>query len=259
MGQKAALATIVQIQGSVSGFQRGKMLVREDGSVLGTVGGGGVEAQVWAAAQEAIKNEKSRLMHFDLSDESMADSGLICGETLEIFVEPVLPVPRIVIFGAGHISVQLSKIATVAGFKTWVVDDQPMYANEGRFPEAERIFSDSFEETFAHIQADHNTYIVIVTRGHQDDESVLRWAVETEARYVGMIGSKKKIQAASLKLESEGVSGERLKRVHMPIGLDIGAVGPEEIAVAIVAEMIHYRRRGMEHPLSKMALEKSRA
>ncbi len=256
-GQKAALATIVQIRGSVPSFQTAKMLVREDGSTLGSVGGGCVEAEVWAAAQEAIKEEKSRVMNFDLTDESMTDSGLICGGKLEIFVEPVLPVPTLVIFGAGHISTQLSKIATVAGFKSWIVDDRPIYANETRFPEAENIFSESFEEAFSEIKPDQNTYLVIVTRGHQDDENVLRWAIQTEARYIGMIGSKRKIRTIARKLESEGATEQELERVHMPIGLDIGAVVPEEIAVAIVAEMIHFRRRNQEHPLSKKVYKTS--
>jgi xanthine dehydrogenase accessory factor len=215
------------------------------------VGGGCVEADVWAAAQDAIKDEKSRVMSFDLTDDSMADSGLICGGKLEIYVEPILPVPRAVIFGAGHISTYLSKIASVAGFRTWIVDDRPIYANATRFPEAEQIFSDSFVSSFEAIEPDQNTYIIIVTRGHQDDENVLRWASGTNARYIGMIGSKRKIRTIVANLEQEGVARERLERIHMPIGLDIGAVVPEEIAVAIVAEMINFRRRGSELPLSK--------
>ena len=258
-GKRAALATIVQIRGSVPSFQTAKMLVREDGSTVGSVGGGCVEAEVWAAAQEAIQEEKSRVLSFDLTDESMADSGLICGGKLEIFVEPVLPVPRVVIFGAGHISIQVSKIATIAGFKTWVVDDRPIYANETRFPEAERIYSETFEGAFAEIAPDDNTYLVIVTRGHNEDENVLRWAVGTDARYIGMIGSKRKIRTIRRTLEAEGIAAERLDRVHMPVGLDIGAIVPEEIAVAIVAEMIHYRRQGAEHPLSKKIYQTSRS
>ncbi len=258
-GQKAALATIVQIRGSVPSFQTAKMLVREDGSTLGSVGGGCVEAEVWAAAQEAIKEEKSRVMTFDLTDDSMADSGLICGGKLEIFVEPILPIPRVVIFGAGHISIQVSKIATIAGFKSWLVDDRPIYANATRFPEAERIFSDSFEEAFKQIVPDKNTYIVIVTRGHQEDENVLRWAVGTDARYVGMIGSKRKIRTIVRRLEEEGIDRERLDRAHMPIGLDIGAIVPEEIAVAIVAELVHLRRAGTTHGVSKKLRQTSRS
>ncbi len=254
-GSKAAVATIVRIRGSVPSFQTAKMLIREDGSIMGSVGGGCVEAEVWAAAQEVIKEERSRVMSFDLTEESMADSGLICGGKLEIFVEPILPVPRAIIFGAGHISTQLSKIATTAGFKTWIVDDRPIYANETRFPEAERVYDGSFEAAFSDIHPNRNTYIIIVTRGHQDDENVLRWAVETDARYIGMIGSKRKVKTIARNLEADGIAPERIQRVHMPIGLDIGAIVPEEIAVAIVAEMIHYRRNGAEHPQSKKVFQ----
>jgi xanthine dehydrogenase accessory factor len=250
-GRKAALATIVQIKGSVPSFQTAKMLVRDDGSTLGSVGGGCVEAEVWAAAQDVLREEKSRIMTFDLTEDSMADSGLICGGKLEIFIEPILPTPKMIIFGGGHISTQLSKIATIAGFKTTIVDNRPMYANPERFPEAEAIYSESFEKAFESIRPNDNTYLVIVTRGHQEDESVLRWAVGTDARYIGMIGSKRKVRTIFQTLENEGVSREVLERVFAPVGLDIGAVLPEEIAVAIVAEAIYSRRAGFKHPLSK--------
>ena len=249
--RKAALATIVQIRGSVPSFQSAKMLVRDDGSTLGSVGGGCVEAEVWTAAQDVMRDEKSKIMTFDLTDESMAESGLICGGKVEIFVEPILPTAKMVIFGAGHIATQVSKIATIAGFRTTVVDNRPVYANAERFPEAEAIHSDSFEKAFEEVVPNENTYIIIVTRGHQEDQNVLRWAVQTNARYIGMIGSKRKIRSIAEQLESEGIARERLERVYMPIGLDIGAVLPEEIAVAIVAEVIHVRRAGFKHPLSK--------
>src|ERR1043165_5354664 len=122
-GRKAALATIVQIRGSVPSFQTAKMLVRDDGSTLGSVGGGCVEAEVWAAAQDVLREEKSRVMSFDLTEESMAEGGLICGGKVEIFVEPVLPSPKMVVFGAGHIATQVSKIAATAGFRITIVDN----------------------------------------------------------------------------------------------------------------------------------------
>src|SRR5499426_4929912 len=150
-GRKAALATIVQIRGSVPSFQSAKMLVRDDGSTLGSVGGGCVEAEVWAAAQDVLREEKARVMSFDLTDDSMAESGLICGGKLEIFIEPILPTPRMVIFGAGHISTQVSKIAAISGFRTTIVDNRPVYANAERFPEAEQIYSESFEQAFGEI------------------------------------------------------------------------------------------------------------
>jgi xanthine dehydrogenase accessory factor len=131
------------------------------------------------------------------------------------------------------------------------VDNRPVYANAERFPEAEGIYSESFEQAFDALAPNENTYVIIVTRGHQEDQNVLRWAVKTDARYIGMIGSKRKIRSIVEQLESEGISRERLERVYMPIGLDIAAVLPEEIAVAIVAEMIHVRRIGFKHPLSK--------
>jgi xanthine dehydrogenase accessory factor len=227
------------------------MLVRDDGSTLGSVGGGCVEAEVWAAAQDVLREEKSRIMTFDLTEDSMAESGLICGGKLEIFIEPILPTPKMLIFGAGHISTQLSKIATVAGFKTTIVDNRPVYANAERFPEAEAIYSESFEAAFDKLVPNDNTYVVIVTRGHQEDENVLRWAVQTNARYIGMIGSKRKVRTIFQNLEKEGIPRERLDRVCAPVGLDIGAVLPEEIAVAIVAETIHYRRVGFKHAISK--------
>jgi xanthine dehydrogenase accessory factor len=253
-GRKSALATIIQIRGSVPSFQSAKMLVRDDGSIVGSVGGGCVEAEVWAAAQDVIREEKSRVMSFDLTEESMAEGGLICGGRLEIFIEPIIPTPRMILFGAGHISTQVSKIATIAGFKTTIVDNRPVYASADRFPEAEAIHSESFEKAFETIVPDENTYIVIVTRGHQEDENVLRWAVQTNARYIGMIGSRRKVRTIAQCLEREGIPREKLERVCMPVGLDIGAVLPEEIAVAIVAETIQYRRVGFKHPLSKKLL-----
>jgi len=258
-GRKAVLATIVQIRGSVPSFQTAKMLVRDDGSTLGSVGGGCVEADVWAAAQDVIREEKSRVMHFDLTEESMAEGGLSCGGKVEIFVEPVLPIPEMIIFGAGHISTQVSKIAVIAGFRTTIVDNRPIYANAERFPEAEAIYATSFEESFESIVPTENTYLVIVTRGHQEDENVLRWAAGTNARYIGMIGSKRKIRTIADNLIKEGIDRERIERVHMPIGLDIGAVTPEEIAVAIVAEAIQIRRVGFKHPMSKKLFQDSRS
>src|SRR5437899_12104757 len=152
-------------------FRSAKMLIRDDGSTMGSVGGGCVEAEVWTAAQDVIKDEKSRIMTFDLTDESMAEGGLICGGKVEIFIEPILPTPKIVIFGAGHISTQVSKIATIAGFKTTIIDNRPVYANADRFPEAEAIHSESFEKAFEEIVPDENTYVIIVTRGHQEDQN----------------------------------------------------------------------------------------
>ncbi len=253
LGQKCALATIVEVRGSIPSFQSAKLLVREDGSMVGTIGGGCVEAEVWNAAREVIEKEKSRHLSFSLGQDAAYDNGLICGGQLEVFVEPVLPLPSAYIFGAGHISKALSKVAALAGFRTVVVDNREQFANRERFPEADQVIAQEYEEVFGKLDVNESSYLVIVTRGHRDDMRVLRWAVDTPARYVGMIGSKRKTIGVIKELEKEGLRRERFERLHSPMGLEIGAVTPEEIAVAVVAEMIGVRRRAQEgfNPLSK--------
>lgn len=241
-GRKAALATIVHTQGSIPSYESSKLLIRDDGSIVGTVGGGCVEAEVWAAAREVMEQEKPRKLTFNLNADPRYDVGLTCGGTLEIFIEPILAQPVCYIFGAGHVGLHLARFAAHTGFATVIVDDRPQFANRERFPEASAIHAGDFDQAFAHLDPNEFSYIVIVTRGHKDDMRVLRWAVGTRARYVGLIGSQRKVLKIYQVLEGEGISRERLERVHAPIGLDIGALTPEEIAVSILAEMIAVRR-----------------
>ena len=156
----------------------------------------------------------------------------ICGGTLEVFVEPILPQPRLYIFGGGHVSTAVAKVASLAGFWIGVVDDRASFANAERFPMAGEIYT-SWEDAFAKLQPNASTYIVIVTRGHKDDMRVLEWAAATDARYIGMIGSKRKVLAVYKALEATGISAEKLEHVYAPVGLEIGALTPEEIAVSI--------------------------
>jgi xanthine dehydrogenase accessory factor len=242
IGQKCALATIVQVRGSIPSFESAKLLVREDGSMLGTIGGGCVEAEVWNAARDVIATEKPRHMHFSLGQDAAYDNGLICGGQLDVFVEPVVPQPAAYIFGAGHISKSLSKVADMAGFRTVVIDDREMFANRERFPEADEVFADEYETIFPKLSINESSYIVIVTRGHRDDMRVLKWAVGTGARYIAMIGSKRKVIGVVRELEKEGIAIAEFERIFAPMGFDIGAITPEEIAVAVVAEMIAVRR-----------------
>lgn len=242
-GRKCALATIVEVRGSIPSHQSAKILVRDDGSMIGTIGGGCVEAEVWNAAREAIEAEKGKLLSFNLGQDAAYDSGLICGGQLEVWVEPILPAPRAFIFGAGHISRGLAQIAGLAGFDTVVVDDRDTFANRERFPDASEIHTAGYEEVFPDLDVNENSYLVIVTRGHRDDMRVLRWAVGTSARYIAMIGSKRKVISVIRELEKEGIPAAAFERIHAPMGLDIGAVSPEEIAVSVVAEMIAVRRK----------------
>lgn len=241
-GENAALATIIQVRGSIPSFETAKILVRADGSMLGTIGGGCVEAEVWQAAREALREEKPRRLIFHLNHDAKYDSGLICGGTLEIFIEPILALPVLYLFGAGHVAQSIARVAEVAGFATVVADDRENFANRERFPAAREIYAAPLEEVFSQLAPGGNGYIVIVTRGHKGDLRVLEWAVKTPARYIGMIGSKRKVIETYKELLRHGTPAEALERVCAPIGLEIGAITPEEIAVAITAEMIAVRR-----------------
>jgi len=240
-GIRGALATIVHTNGSIPSYESSRMLVRDDGSIAGTVGGGCVEAEVWAAAKDVIRSEQPRKMTFNLNHDAAYDAGLICGGTLEIFVEPILPQPVLYIFGGGHVSTAVARVVNQAGFAIGVIDDREAFANPERFPMASEIYA-NYEDAFAKVLPNSSSYILIVTRGHKDDMRVLAWAIDTDARYIGMIGSRRKVISVYKALEREGHSLEKFDRVHAPVGLDIGALSPEEIAVSIAAELIAVRR-----------------
>jgi xanthine dehydrogenase accessory factor len=251
-GQRCALATIVHTNGSIPSYESSRMLVREDGSIAGTIGGGCVEADVWAAAKEVMERETPRKMVFNLNHDASYDSGLICGGTLEVFVEPVLPQATVYLFGAGHVATALAKAAEAVGFAVSVVDDRETFANRERFPTAKEVFT-TYEEAFERITPNSSSYLVIATRGHRDDMRVLAWAARTAARYVGMIGSKRKVFSVYQALEREGFRPEEFEKIYAPIGLSIGARSPEEIAVSILAELIAVRREASVDSHKKLA------
>ena len=255
-GRRGAVATIVNVRGSIPSFETAKMLVRDDGSIAGTIGGGCVEAEVWQAAREVMESEKPRTLTFNLNQDPKYDTGLVCGGTLDVFIEPVLPPASLFIFGGGHVSLNLYEVARRAGFDVTVIDDREVYANRERFPQAREVIAGDFEKAMTRLTPAESSYIVIVTRGHRDDMRVLRWAVQTQARYIGMIGSKRKTITIFRELVKEGIAEHLFERVHAPIGLDIGAITPEEIAVAITAELIAVRRRA-ERALPHMSWFKS--
>ena len=256
-GRRGAVATIVNVRGSIPSFETAKMLIRDDGSIIGTVGGGCVEAEVWQAAREVMESEKPRTLTFNLNQNPRYDTGLVCGGTLDIFLEPILPPASLFIFGAGHVALSLYKTARNAGFDVSIVDDRESYANRERFPEAKQVIADDYDKVMAQLSPNETSYIVIVTRGHKDDMRVLRWAVQTRARYIGMIGSKRKTIAIFRELVNEGVPEKLFESVYAPVGLDIGAITPEEIAIAITAELIAVRRR-VERQLPNMSWFHSR-
>src|SRR5450755_2358585 len=205
-GRRGAVATIVNVRGSVPSFETAKMLVRDDGSILGTIGGGCVEAEVWQAARDVMESEKPRSLTFNLNQNPKFDTGLVCGGTLDIFIETILPAALLYIFGAGHVSINLYKIAQNAGFDVTVVDDRETYASRERFPQATEVIAEDFDQAMRRLTPSESSYIVIVTRGHRDDMRVLRWAVQTPAKYIGMIGSKRKTIGIFGELTEEGLA-----------------------------------------------------
>jgi xanthine dehydrogenase accessory factor len=243
-GRRGALATIINVRGSIPSFETAKMLVRDDGTIVGTIGGGCVEAEVCEAAREVMLAEKPQTLMFNLNQNPKYNTGLVCGGTLEVFVEPVVPSPELYLFGAGHVAHGLYKVARMAGFDVTVVDDRDAYANRERFPEARDIYAEDFEHACAKLALTDAAFIVIVTRGHADDMRILRWILRNDVpcRYLGMIGSERKFLKIMKQLEEDGIARDKFDRVHSPVGLEIGAITPEEIAVSVVAEMIALRR-----------------
>ncbi|HVN20601.1 MAG TPA: XdhC/CoxI family protein [Dongiaceae bacterium] len=257
-GRRSALATIVNVRGSIPSAKAAKMLVRDDGTIVGTIGGGCVENEVREGAAQVMNDEKPRTYEFNLNQHPDDDSGLICGGSLQVFVEPVIPAPLLYIFGAGHLGLNIYKVALLAGFQPIVIDDRDLYANRERFPEALDVLAGDIDQILAHLDPPGTSYIAIVTRGHQHDLRVLRWAVETRAQYIGMIGSGRKVLTLYDQLENEGISRALLDKVYAPIGLQIGSVTPEEIAVSVVAELIGIRRHAeVPLPHSRNRIRKS--
>jgi len=242
-GKRAALATIVSVSGSIPSMKAAKMLVREDGSIMGTVGGGRMESDVREGAMEAMRDEKPKNMTFNMDQTPDDETGLVCGGTAQVFIDPLIPAPVLYIFGGGHVGLSVYKVALPAGFEVVVADDRELFANRERFPDAREIHSGEMDATLSELAPGADSYIAIVTRGHRHDLRVLRWALNTPAHYIGMIGSGRKVLSLFEKLETEGMARESFGRVFAPIGLDINASTPEEIAISIVAELIAVRRR----------------
>jgi len=244
-GDPCALCTIVKTQGSTPGKTTMKMLVRRDGSFVGTVGGGCLEAEVLEAALASMRDEVPRTLTFSLNERDYPDSGLLCGGQVEIFVEPICE-PRLVLFGGGHVSAAIAKLARSVGFYVTVGDDREAFANPERHPEAHETRCAPFDELARAIAPAEDHYLIAVSRGHDQDGDVLLALYRSgcKPRYLGMIGSRAKRVQVFERLEAKGVSRSFLEGVQTPMGLPIGARTHEEIAVSVVAQMIQVRRLG---------------
>jgi xanthine dehydrogenase accessory factor len=241
-GESVALVTIVSAHGSTPQRVGARMLVHADGRTVGTIGGGCYEHDAFWKARETLVSRTAQLVHYELSDDLAEESGLICGGRMDVFIEPVEPLPHLYILGAGHVGYQLGQIAHTVGFKLHVVDDRQKFANRERFPEAAEVVVESLDTWVRAAAIPATAFVVVLTRGHRQDFDVLQALAGRELRYVGLIGSRAKVARLTDALLEAGVSPDWLKQLHAPIGFDIGAVSPEEIAVAILAELIAVRR-----------------
>jgi xanthine dehydrogenase accessory factor len=247
-GEEVSLVTIVSARGSTPQRIGAKMIVFADGRTVGTIGGGCYENDAFWKAREALQTRKPSLVRYDLTDDFAEESGLICGGQMDVFIEPLEGTPRLYIIGAGHVGLHLGRLASQAGFQVHVLDDRDKFANRERFPDARDVIVEDIPTWLSHADIPPSSYVVVVTRGHRHDLDALRAIASRDLRYVGLIGSRAKVARIFDALVAESMSVESLRRVHAPIGLDIGAVTPEEIAVSILAELIAVRRGKIQEP-----------
>lgn len=246
-GLGGALATVIDVRGSAPARQPMKILVRADGSTLGSVGGGCLEEEVKRRAQQVIDEDRPARVAMTLTEEGTPDGALICGGSVEIFLEPITA-PPLVIFGGGHVSKAVAQLAARVGFRILVTDDRPDYASRARFPMAAETRIDYPDAAARTIAIDRSTFVLVMTRTHADDRRILEELFRrgVAPRYLGMIGSGAKARLTFDKLIEAGVDRNFLRSIRTPVGLRIGARTADEIAVSIVAEMIAVRRGGSE-------------
>ena len=241
-GEPAALVTIVATEGSTPRKAGARMLVHGDGRTLGSVGGGRLEAELVARARATLETGRPELFAFELTAEATGENGLVCGGTVRAFIEPLEPIPTLCLFGAGHVSAALAGLARTVGFRVEVADDRADQMSRERFPGADRLVVEGFATAASRMSLGPNAYAVVATRGVASDAEALMGVLGKGARFVGLLGSRKKAAQLFEGLKTNGISAEELGRIRTPLGLAIGASTPEEIAVSILAEMIAVRR-----------------
>ena len=237
-GDSAALVTIIRTEGSTPQRVGAKMLVFADGRTVGTIGGGCYENDAFWKARKSLETRRSQVVRYELADDIAEESGLICGGQMEVYIEPLDAAAHLYLIGAGHVSYHLAQAASQVNFKIHVLDDREKFANQERFPNATEITVDDIPSWLTSATFPNNAYVVILTRGHTHDLDALRALVPRDLRYLGLIGSRAKVARLYAALQEESVSLDTLTHVHAPVGLDIGAVSPQEIAISILAELI---------------------
>ncbi|MFH1905895.1 MAG: XdhC family protein [Chloroflexota bacterium] len=241
--EPAALCTVVKASGSTPRHVGSKMLVYKDGNFIGSIGGGDLEHRVLDEAWMAITDGQPRLLRYNMSDPSRGDPG-VCGGQVEVFVEPILPPPLLVVFGGGHVGKAVAHLAKWLGFRVAVSDDRAEFCTPEANPDADEFYPVPMQELPQHLNINRHTYLVLTTRGNAVDVPGLPALLDTHAAYIGVIGSRRRWSLTVKALNEQGIPDEKLARVHSPIGIGIGAETPEEIAVSIMAEVLMVRGGG---------------
>lgn len=240
----SALATVIDTSGSLPAQPGDKVLFQTDGPPMGSLGWDQLDEALGDEVAMAIQERSPRTVTLRFSEEQGREGGLSGGGSIDVFVEVFLPRPTLVIVGAGHIAVPLAKMGKLLEFETVVLDDRASFANRERFPDADQVIAGGFEASLRNLEITANTYIVLITRGHQHDVESLREVIDSPAAYIGMIGSRRRVWAVFKLLYQDGMPSEKLKRIYAPIGLNIGAQTPAEIAASIISEVVKVHRGG---------------
>jgi xanthine dehydrogenase accessory factor len=245
-GEPAAFAIVIKIEGSTPRKVGAKMFVLKDGKAVGTLGGGDLEKRVIEEAINAIKQGQPKVASFTL-DVEKGKLDMMCGGKLDVYIEPILPDEKLVIFGAGHITRSLAPLMKLAGFQVSVVEDSPDLLQKDKLPETENLILTDMEQFARDLSSDPGTYIVLLSRGYSRDKAILSQLIQKDFKYIGMIGSLRKINTMKEELQKEGVPEEAFSKLKAPIGLDIGGETPEEIAISIAAEIIATKKEKLAH------------
>jgi len=241
--EAGAFCTIVRSQGSTPRHTSSKMLVFQDGSFTGTVGGGELESRVIREALDSIRSGQPKYLEYQMADPKRGDPG-VCGGQVEVYVEPILPKPTLVVIGSGHVGKAVAFLAKWLNFRVVVNDDRPEYCNQEAVPGADQYIPTTIAELPDHLNITPWTYLVLTTRGVNIDVPGLPALLESQAGYIGVIGSRRRWSTTRSQLLAQGVPAEKIDRVRSPIGLELNAETPEEIAVSIMAEIIMLRQGG---------------
>ncbi len=246
--ESAALCTVVKSEGSTPRHVGSKMLVYADGHFIGTVGGGDLEHRVMDEAWMAMGDGAARLLHYNMSDPSRGDPG-VCGGQVEVFVEPILPAPMVVVLGVGHVGKAVAHLAKWLGFRVAVSDDRAEFANKETVPDADAYYACAMQDLPSQMKIDRRTFLVLTTRGSSVDAAGMPALLATPAAYIGVIGSRRRWATTVKQMQASGVSAEGVARVHSPMGLELHAETPEEIAVSIMAEVLMVRDKGTDQSM----------